>query len=76
MKRFNKLQVITMGALILGLLFNPMSVEILDNYFKWAYTIISVLCAAWVAGFILYSVFRTEKTKIPVVKSKRSQAKD
>lgn len=54
-----------MSALIGAGLFNPMSIEILDQYFKWVYSGIAVVCAAWIVGFILYSAFRPTKLQIP-----------
>lgn len=79
---FTKIQKLTMLALVLALLFNPMVVEILQDYFKWAYTGISVLCTIWVLGFLLYKVFKPEQVTIPkknkksVVKSKEYLADD
>lgn len=74
--KFKRTQLATMAALVgLGLL-NPFSVAILDEWFKWAYTGISVVCAVWICSFLLYKVFRVEKTNIPVVRSKRAQARD
>lgn len=74
MTRFNKYQKITMAALICAILFNPMSVAILDEYFKWAYTGISVLCTLWVLGYLLKKVFTPEKVNVPK-KSKKSVVK-
>lgn len=65
MPRFNRYQIITMVALVCALLFNPMSVEILDDYFKWAYTIISLVCTMWVLGYLLKKVLTPEKVNIP-----------
>jgi len=74
--KFKRTQLITMGALVGMGLFNPMTVAVLDEWFKWAYTGICVACTVWVCGFLLVKVFSADKTNIPVVKSKRSQAKD
>lgn len=71
---FSKTQYITMGAIIVALLFNPMSVEILDAYFKWAYTIISIAATIWVIGYLLKKVLTPEKIKIPK-KNKKSSVK-
>ncbi len=72
MTHFNKYQKITMGALIGALLFNPMVVEILDEYFKWGYTVISLACTAWVLGYLLKKVLTPEKVNIPKKKKKSS----
>lgn len=68
--KFGKYQIITMGALICAILFNPMAVEILDDYFKIAYSVISVLCTLWVLGYLLKKIFTPEKVNIP--KKKKS----
>ena len=76
MTNFTNTQKVTMTAIVLALLFNPMTVQVLDNYFKWAYTGISLVATAWVIGFLLYKVLKPEQVKIPkkgkknVVKSK------
>lgn len=74
MTRFNKYQKITMGALVGALLFNPMVVEILDDYFKWAYTIISIACTVWVSGYLLKKVLTPEQVQVPS-KSKKQKVK-
>ena len=62
---FSKGQKVTIVAIICGLLFNPMSVEILEQYFKLAYTGISVVSTVWVVGYLLKKVLTPEKINIP-----------
>lgn len=65
MTHFNKVQRVTIGAVIgLGLL-NPFSVAVLDEYFKLFYTAVFVLCAVWVASFVLYKALKPEAVRMP-----------
>lgn len=69
--RFSRMQLITMGAIIgMGLL-NPLSVAVLEDYFKLVYTVISVGCAVWVVGYLLKTVLTPVKVNIP--KNKKSK---
>ena len=70
--KFSKIQLVTMLALVGALLFNPMVVEILDDYFKMAYTVISIVCTVWVLGYLLKKVLTPEKVNIPK-KSKKQK---
>lgn len=72
-QRFTKYQLITMFSLVGMLLFNPLVVEVFDEYFKLAYTVISLLCTAWVLGFLLKKVFTVEAVKIPDGKTTKAQ---
>lgn len=74
MTNFNKYQKITMGALVAALLFNPMVVEILDEYFKWAYSAISIAATVWCVGFLLFCTFKSGQVKTP--KKKKSSVKN
>ena len=71
--RFGKYQIITMIALVTALLFNPMVVEILDEYFKWGYTVISVVSTVWVLGYLLKKVLTPEPTNYTPKKKTKSQ---
>lgn len=72
--RFKKVQLLTMGALVGTGLFNPMSVEVLEDYFKLVYMGVFILCAGWVMGFILYKAFKPEAIKIPAKTAKTQKA--
>lgn len=74
MTQFTKYQKITMAALVGALLFNPMVIEILDQYFKIAYTALSVACTVWVLSFLLYKVLKPEQVKVPK-KTKKQHVK-
>lgn len=74
MTNFTKYQKITMAALVGAILFNPMAIEILNEYFKIAYTVISVACTVWVLGFLLYKVLKPEQVKVPK-KTKKQHVK-
>lgn len=71
MVRFNRGQRVTIGALIgMGLL-NPMSVEVLNQYFKMAYTGLFVACSVWVAVYLLKKVLTPE----PVITEPKGKKK-
>lgn len=72
--RFNKVQIVTICAIVGAMLFNPASVEILDEYFKHFYTIVWLGCTAWVVIYLLKKVLTPEKVNIPS-KSKKSKVK-
>lgn len=59
----NKIQRVTVGAVIGLGLFNPFTVAVLDEWFKLAYTVICVACAVWVAGFVLVKALKPEHVK-------------
>lgn len=63
--KFSKLQLITMGALILALLFNPMSYQILKDYIEVFFNVIAGVSTVWVLGFLLWKVLRPEQVNIP-----------
>lgn len=71
---FSKYQKVTMFALVGAILFNPMAVQILDEYFKTGYTVISIACTVWVLGYLLKKVLTPEKVNLPK-KSKKSVVK-
>jgi small neutral amino acid transporter SnatA (MarC family) len=73
MTRFTRVQKVTMAALIIALLFNPLSFEVLLEYFRWSTTALSIAASAWVIGFLLYKVFRPEK--VNTKKNKKQQVK-
>jgi hypothetical protein len=70
---FSKAQKVTMVALVAVGLFNPMSVEIMDEYFKMAYTGLFLVAMAWVAGYTLVRVFTPERVNVKP-KSKTQKA--
>ena len=70
---FKKTQLATIGALISIGLFNPMSVEILEDYFKMVYTAIFLVSGAWVIFFVLKKSL-TPETNIPSKTAKTSKA--
>lgn len=70
---FSKSQKISMGALVGIGLFNPFTVEVLDQYFKLVYTGVFLVCAVWVVGFILFNAFKPEQINLPT-KKKKSEA--
>lgn len=61
-------------AAICALMFNPMAVEILDDWFKLVYTIIFVVGVVYLCGFLLWMCFRPEKVVLPK-KSKKAKVK-
>lgn len=71
--RFSKVQLATIGALIGIGLFNPMSVEVLEDYFKLVYTAIFLASTTWVIVFTLKKVL-TPETVIPPKTAKTSKA--
>jgi hypothetical protein len=71
MVRFNRGQKVTIGALIAMGLFNPMSVEILNQYFKMVYTGLFVLGTAWVVFYLLKKVLTPE----PVITEPKGKKK-
>lgn len=75
MTRFTKYQLITMGALVGMLLFNPLVVEVFEEYFKLVYTGISLVCTVWVVVFLLYKVMKPEKVNYTPKKKSKSQPK-
>lgn len=75
MTRFTKVQKVTMVALIVALLLNPLSFEVLLEYFRMASTGLSLLATAWVVGFLGYKVFRPERVNIPKKSTKKSTTK-
>lgn len=72
---FNKWQKTTIIALIGFGLFNPFAVEVLDRWFKLAYTIFFVVCATWLMGFILFKSLKPDRINIPT-KSKKTKAQN
>lgn len=71
---FGKGQKITILAIIFTLMFNPMSVEILEEYFKLAYTGMFLMSALWVIGYLLKKVLTPEKVNIPKKNTKTLKA--
>jgi hypothetical protein len=65
MTSFSKIQKVTILALVLALLFNPMSYEILKDYIEWGFNIIALISTAWCMGFLLYKALKPEKINIP-----------
>jgi len=65
MVRFNKLQLITMVAIILAMLFNPGSYQILKDYIEIFFNVIAGVSTLWVLGFLLWKVLRPEQVNIP-----------
>ena len=75
--RFSKTQKATVVALIVMGVFNPMSVEVLNEYFKLVYTGLFVVASAWVVVFILVKALTPEKVAVPakVKKDRKSGMK-
>ena len=67
---FKKIQLITIGAIVSALMFNPMAVEILEDYFKMAYTIIWLGSSFWAMGYLLVKVLTPDPINIPKKKKK------
>lgn len=65
MTNFKKSQKITMVSLIGVGLFNPMTVEVLEEYFKLVYMGISVACMGWLVVYVLFTAFKPEANKVP-----------
>lgn len=61
----NKKNKITIGAVIgMGLL-NPFTQAVLHDQLQLVLTYVSIACAIWVAGYLVYSVTRPEVVNIP-----------
>jgi hypothetical protein len=70
---FSKGQKVTITALVGMGLFNPMSVEILDQYFKMIYTGLFLVSAAWVVFYLLKKVLTPEPVNVkPKGKKKKT----
>lgn len=63
--KISKKNKLTMVAIIGLGLFNPFTVAVLDEYFRLAYTAITVVSAVWLMGYVVYSVTRPEAVNIP-----------
>ena len=63
-----------MGALVIALLFNPMSYQILKDYIELVFTWTAIVAGMWCAGFLLYNTFKVGKVTVPK-KSKKSVVK-
>lgn len=74
MINFNKIQRITIIAIVLALLFNPFVVAVLEQYFEMAYTGISVVSTMWVAGYLLVKVLTPQKVNVPKKSAKTAKA--
>lgn len=74
MIHFTKVQKITMLAMIGFGLLNPLSVAVLEDYFKMAYMGLFLICSGWLVGFLLYKTFKVEALNIPT--KKNTKAKD
>ena len=72
--RFSKTQKATVVALIVMGVFNPMSVEVLNEYFKLVYTGLFVVASAWVVVFILVKALTPEKVAVPAKTKKTEKA--
>lgn len=68
--RLNKTQKVTILALVGMGLFNPFTVEVLEDWFKLVYTGLFVGCALWVMGYVLWKALKPEKTNVPVKTAK------
>ena len=72
MVRFNKTQLVTMVAIILAMLFNPGSYQILKDYIEIFFNVIAGVSTLWIIGFLMWKVLRPEQVNIPK-KKKKSQ---
>lgn len=63
-----------MGALILALLFNPMSYQILKDYIEVFFNVIAGVSTVWVLGFLLYKVLKPERVNVKP-KTKKQKVK-
>ncbi len=62
---FKRTQKVTMGALVAMGLFNPMSIQVLDEYFKLFYTGVFLVSSVWVVLFVLWGALKPQKVNIP-----------
>lgn len=75
MSRYSKWQKLAILAAIIGMLFNPMSYEILKDYIEWGFNILALACLAYACGFFLVKALTPEKVNIPK-KNKKKVVKD
>ncbi len=73
MKSFKRSQLVTMGAFVGIGLFNPMTVNVLDEYFKLVYYGLFVVCSVWAGAFLLYNAFKPQKTSLKTRKMNRKE---
>lgn len=72
--RFNKKQIATMASLVAMGLFNPLAVEVLEDYFKMVYTAIFFGASFWVVYYLLKTVLTPEPVNIPEKTAKTKKA--
>lgn len=72
---FKKSQLITMGAAIGVGLFNPFTVEVLEQYFKDVYFGLFLACVAWILVYLIRSMFKQEPVKVTPKKNKKDGMK-
>ncbi len=70
---FTKYQIGAMVSLVIIGVLNPMSVQVLYEYFLLFYLGVFLLASAYLWGFILYMSFKPQPVKLPKGKTKPSK---
>lgn len=74
MIRFNKWQKLAMVSLPLAIMLNPLTIQIYLELILDIFTVVSVVSAGYLAGFLLYKVLKPETIRVPAKGQKTEKA--